>query len=145
MLQSALFCVMGTIFTGTLRDIVFYWKNGEPRTIVPQGSLAPHLALVRGWKCGVLWGCPPTLHSISDPPTAPHACRYCQTNCVVVRWVQMGVSIWGYVHMHSADWWALSGAGVQAPWHGVLETVWLLCGEAQQVACLQGLEDCLLV
>ena len=23
----------------------------------------------RGWKCGVSWGCPPTPHSIGDPPT----------------------------------------------------------------------------
>jgi len=27
---------------------------------------------------------------------------------------------------------------VQAPWHGVLGTVWLLCDEAQQVGCLRG-------
>ena len=26
----------------------------------------------RGWKCGVLWGCPSTPRSIGDPPTAPH-------------------------------------------------------------------------
>jgi len=31
------------------------------------------------------------------------------------------------------NWWALSGAGVQAPWHGVLEIVWLLCDESHQV------------
>ena len=40
---------------------------------------------------------------------------------------------------------ALSGAGVQAPWHGVLETVWIHCDEAQQVRCLRGLEGCPLV
>jgi len=57
----------------------------------------------------------------------------CQINWwVVVRRVQMGVSIWGAVHLHSLDGWALSGADVQAPWHGVLETVWLHCDEAQQ-------------
>jgi len=39
----------------------------------------------------------------------------------------------------------LSGAGVLALWHGVLEIVWLLCDEAQQVGCLRGLEGCLLV
>jgi len=49
----------------------------------------------------------------------------------------MDVSIWGAVHLHSMDGWALSGADVQAPWHGVLETVWLHCDEAQQVRCLQ--------
>jgi len=38
-----------------------------------------------------------------------------------------------------------SGADVQAPWHGVLETVWLLCDEAQQVGYLRGLEGCPLV
>jgi len=27
-----------------------------------------------GWECGVLWACPPTPHSIGDPPTAPHVC-----------------------------------------------------------------------
>ena len=43
----------------------------------------------------------------------------------------MGVSIWGAVHQ--MDRWALSGADVQTPWHGVLETVWLHCDEAQQV------------
>jgi len=32
---------------------------------------------------------------------------------------------------------ALSGTDVQAPWHGVLETVWLLCEEAQQDGCLR--------
>ena len=30
-------------------------------------------------KCGVLWGCPPTLHSIGDPPSVP-------TCVVIVRW-----------------------------------------------------------
>jgi len=44
----------------------------------------------------------------------------------------MGVSISEAVHLHSMDGWALSGADVQAPWHGVLETVWLHCDEAQQ-------------
>jgi len=35
----------------------------------------------------------------------------------------MSVSIWGAVRLHSMDRWVLSGAGVQAPWHGVLETL----------------------
>jgi len=39
---------------------------------------------------------------------------------------------------------ALSETGVQAPWHDVLETVWLHCDEAQQVACLRGWESWLL-
>jgi len=47
--------------------------------------------------------------------------------------------------MHSTDRWALSWTGVQAPWHGVLETVWPHCDEAQQVGCLRGLEGCPLV
>jgi len=90
-------------------------------------------------KCGVLWGCPPTPRSIDDPPTAPHVCC-CQKNWWVVVWrVQMGVSIWGAVHLHSMDGWALSGADVQAPRHGVLETVWLHCDEAQQVGCREQL------
>ena len=33
-----------------------------------------------GWKCGALWGRPPTPHSIDDPPTAPHLCCCCQMN-----------------------------------------------------------------
>ena len=32
----------------------------------------------------------------------------------------MGVSIWDAVHSHSMDRWALSGADVQPPWHGML-------------------------
>ena len=52
--------------------------------------------------------------------------------------IQMGVSIGGAVQLHPMDGWALSGAGVQAPWHGVLGIVWLLCDEAQQVGCLRG-------
>jgi len=28
------------------------------------------------------------------------------------------------------NWRKLSGADVQAPWHGMLETVWLLCNKA---------------
>jgi len=88
-------------------------------------------------KCGVLWGCPSTPLSIDDPPTAPHVCCCCQKNWwFAVRRVQMGVSIWGAVQLHPVDGWALSRAGVQAPWHGVLEIVWLLCDEAQQVRCL---------
>jgi len=54
-------------------------------------------------KCGVLWGCPSTPHSIGDPPTAPHVCC-CQMNWwVVMRRVQMGVSIWDAVRLHSMD------------------------------------------
>ena len=40
--------------------------------------------------------------------------------------VQMGVLIWGAVHVHSMDRWALSETGVLAPWNGVLEIAWLL-------------------
>ena len=89
--------------------------------------------------------CPPTQHSIDDPLTAPHVCCCCQTNWWDVRRVQMGVSIWGTVQQHSLDRWALSGADVQAPWHGVLDIVWLHCNEAQQAGCLRGLGGCPLV
>ena len=100
----------------------------------------------RGWKCGFLWDYPPTPHSIGDPPSAPHIRCCCQMNWWdVVRRVQMGVSIWGAVHLHSMDGWALSGGDVQAPWHDTLEAVWLHCNEAQQVGCPRGLEGCLLV
>ena len=50
---------------------------------------------------------------------------------------KMGVFIWGAMRLHSMGGWGLSGADVQAPWHGVLETVWLLCDEAQYVGCLR--------
>ena len=62
-----------------------------------------------------------------------------------MRRVQMGVSIWGAVYLHSMEGWALSGADVQAPLHGALEKVWLHCDEAQQVGCLWGWEGCPLV
>jgi len=69
------------------------------RTQALLGRVAPGSGCrCRGWKCGVLWGCPPTPHSIGDPPSAPHVCCYCQNWWVVVRRVQMGVSIWGAVH-----------------------------------------------
>ena len=51
--------------------------------------------------------------------------------------VQIAVSIWGPVHWHQVDRWALSGADIQAPWQSVLERVWLHCHEAQQVGCLR--------
>ena len=88
----------------------------------------------RGWKCGVLWGCPPSARHIY--------CCYQMNWWVVVRRVQMGVSIWGALNLHSMDRWVLSGADVQASWHGVLKTMWLHCDEAQQVGCLRGLEGC---
>jgi len=40
---------------------------------------------------------------------------------------------------------SVSGEGAQAPWHGVLEIVWLYCDEAQQVGWLRELEGCPLV
>ena len=93
---------------------------------------------VSGMKMRVLCGCSPNPHSIGDPPTAPHVCCCCQIYWWdVARRVQMSVSIWGAVRLHSMDGWALNRADVQAPWHGVLETVWLHCDEAQQVGCLQ--------
>jgi len=55
------------------------------------------------------------------PPNAPHArCCYRQMKWWVVRWAQMGVSIWDAVHSHPVDRWPLSWTCVQAPWHGVL-------------------------
>jgi len=58
----------------------------------------------RGWKCGVVWGCPSTTHSIGGPPSAPHVCCCSQRNWwIVVRRVQMCVSIWGPVRLHSMD------------------------------------------
>ena len=44
--------------------------------------------------CRVLWGCPPTPHSIDDPTTALHKCCCCQKSWwAVVQRVQMGVLI----------------------------------------------------
>jgi len=101
--------------------------------------------LVSGMKmqsCGVV--CPPHIPLVICPVCC--TCRCCQMNWWdVVQQVQMGVSIWGTVYLHSMDGCALSGTNVQAPWHGVLGTVWLHCDEAQQVGCLWGLEDCPLV
>jgi len=75
-----------------------------------------------------------------------HFCYCHQMNrCVVEQGVQMGVSISYAVHSHSMDRWVLSEADVKDPCEGVLETVWLLCNEAQQVGCLRRWEDCLLV
>ena len=46
----------------------------------------------------------------------PHLCYCCQMNWwVVVQRLQMGVSIWDALHLHSMDRWALSGAGVRDP------------------------------
>jgi len=90
--------------------------------------------------------CPPTPHSIDDPPTAPHICCCCQMNLwYVVQLVQMGVSIWTAGYLHTMDGKALSGTDVQAPRHDALETVWPHCDEAQQIGCLRGLEGCPLV
>ena len=33
-----------------------------------------------GMKCGVLWDCPPTLHYVDNPTTAPYVCCCCQIN-----------------------------------------------------------------
>ena len=131
-------------------------RSGNVRHGCGGGWTGPRLFLVGsfreggrrccGWKYGVLWVCPPTPHPIGDPPSAPHVCCCCQINWwVVVRRVQIGVSIWGVAHLHSIHRWALSWAGVQAPWHGVLRTVPLHCVEAQQIGCLRGLEGCPLV
>ena len=75
--------------------------------------------------------------SVVQPLRIPLVIRPpCRTSVVVVRWtgemfaagrLQMGVPIWGAVHSHSMDKWAQSGAGVQTPWHGVLEIVGLHC------------------
>jgi len=105
------------------------------------GGWAP----VSGIKMWRLVGLNPTPHSIGDPLSSLHVCCFQLKWWVTVRLVQMGVSIWGTVHPHSTDGRALSGADIQAPCHGVLETVGLHCNEAQQVGCLRGLEGCPLV
>ena len=78
----------------------------------------------RELKCGVLWGCPSTPHSIGNPPTAPHVCCCCQMNWwVVVRRVQMGVSIWGAVHLHSLEGsWNAEWAYLHRHWLNLLNS-----------------------
>ena len=108
-------CVSRVELSDTGVDVVkqnpcFYWK------IIPGGWV-----LMSGIKYS------PTVlsnHSFNWRSTQ-------SASIIVVRWavvwqVQMGVSIWDAVHSHSQDRWVLSGADVQAPWHGVLETVRLL-------------------
>ena len=104
--------------TGRSGNVRHRWGGGwaGPRLFLG-GSFRVCVYRCLELKCGVLWGCPPTPCSIDDTPTAPHVCC-CQKNwSVVVRRVQMGVSIWGAVQLHPMDGWALNGAGVQAPWH----------------------------
>ena len=74
---------------------------------------------------------------VSDNCPAPH---YYWFRCQMNWWVVVRRGTNGCLD-YSMDRWALSGADVQAPWHGVLETVWFQCDEAQQVGWLRGLED----
>jgi len=87
------------------------------------GSLQGDGCWCRGWKCRVLWGCPPTPHSIGDPPTGPHVCCCCQMNW----WV---VVLDGQV---SAEWGRCPGS---MAWHA--RDVGSICNKAQQVGCLRG-------
>ena len=118
--------------------------SAEVVKLDPGFSWEDHLG-VDGCRCRPFSGCPSIPHSIGNPPTVLHVCCCCQMNWWDVRRVQMGVSILGAVHLHSMGRWALSGADVQAPWHGVLEIVLLQCDEAQKVGCLRGLVGCPLV
>ena len=66
------------------------------------------------WKYEVLWDC---LCPLSIPlvirATAPDVC-HCQIKWWdVVQQVQMGISIWGIMHLHLMGGWALSGADIQ--------------------------------
>ena len=78
----------------------------------------------RGWKSGISSCSPTTPHSLGDPLRALHFCCYRQMDCwVIMRCLQMGVGILDAVNFHSTDRWALSGAVVQDPCHGVLDRV----------------------
>jgi len=47
----------------------------------------------RGWKCGVLWGCPNTSHSIGNPPTYDVVVRWTdEMLCSRCRWVSRRVT-----------------------------------------------------
>ena len=74
---------------------IVVWRRFS-RTQALLGRVIPGVDECRcwGWKGGVLCGCPPTPHSIGDPPRAPHVCCCCQKNWwVYVPRVQMDVSI----------------------------------------------------
>ena len=72
-----------------------------------------------------------------------------RTQVVVVRRTELLWGVYKWVSRFEASCictrWTLTGTDVHAPWHGVLEAVWLHCDEAQQVGCLRGLEGCPLV
>ena len=90
-----------------------------------------------GCRCGSCY--PTTPHSIGDPPGAPAllllpdeltSCCAAGTNGRLDLRCR-AFSLDGQVS-------ALSRADAQAPWHGMLKTVWLYCNVAQQVGCLRG-------
>jgi len=57
------------------------WYSCDTRSQIYLGSAAPGFIFrSRWWKCGVLWDCPPTPHSIGDPPSEPQVWCCCQIN-----------------------------------------------------------------
>ena len=94
----------------------------------------------RGWKCGVLWDL--SAHSACQWWSAHCAARVLLLPDKLMRCVTGTNGCLDLRHRAFAldGGWALGGADIQAPWHGVLETLWLHCDEAQQVECMRGLE-----
>jgi len=44
------------------------WRLSRTQALL--GRVSPGECRCRGWKCGILWDCLPTPHSIDDPPSA---------------------------------------------------------------------------
>jgi len=82
-------------------------------------------------------------HSVLQPTCIPSVISpVCCTTVVVVSWsdkLWCGRYKWvlrfHVMHSNSMDRLTLSKTDVEAPWHSVLKTVWLLCNEAQQFGC----------
>ena len=78
--------VDGLFFCATLTDEAILHLCKQERELVkpdPGYSWEGHSGGVGasvGDENAVLWGCPPTPHSIDDPPTTPNACCCCHIN-----------------------------------------------------------------
>ena len=98
--------------------------EGFSRTQALRGRVIPRVCVpVSGIKMQSLVGLSThsAFHWWSAHRAARTVCCCCQKNWwVAVRRYKWVSSIWGAVHLHPLDGWALSGAGVQTPWDGAL-------------------------